>query len=138
VGITIPESGRPCSGPRSRKSELALRRIDTDNFNRSTARNVPGSRASGATRLCEPLANRTAHFPARRSSKRALSPHQHAGWLLDPGYIDGYTGQPAFRKWRSFNGIHDNSIPPLGHHRKGRAVESFSPSDGPIRSCVRF
>jgi hypothetical protein len=37
VRITGPKSGRCCSGPRSSKSELAFRRIDPDNFNRSTA-----------------------------------------------------------------------------------------------------
>jgi hypothetical protein len=27
-----------------------------------------------------------------------LSPRQHAAWLLDAGYIDGYTGKPPFQE----------------------------------------
>jgi hypothetical protein len=53
---------------------------------------------------------RTASQPGPPASRRAA----HAAWLLDAGYIDGYTGKPPLNKIRQFNGVYDNSIPPLG------------------------
>src|SRR6476619_7569027 len=54
VRITNPESGRACSRPRSRKGELALRRIDTDNFNRRAARDNGLGESAVAAAYIEP------------------------------------------------------------------------------------
>jgi hypothetical protein len=77
VRITNPESGRPCSGPRSRKSELALRRIDTDNFNRSTARDKSLSESAVAAAYIEPTTIGRNVEPVQKDFARSATPTTH-------------------------------------------------------------
>jgi len=92
----------------SQKSRCAYRRI------RAPATGVPGA-ARPAPRGSPNRYQPTARFPARAAhQKGVLSPHEHAAWPLDAGYIDRYTGKPPLKKGRRFNGVYENSIPPLG------------------------
>src|SRR5262249_28682060 len=67
--ITDPELCRLCSGPRSRKGELALRGIDTNNFGRSTASDKRRGEGAIAT---PPSSHRT--FAGMSNQSRKISP----------------------------------------------------------------
>jgi hypothetical protein len=75
--ITDAELRRLCSGPRSRKRELALRRIDTNNFGRSTTSDECRGEGAVATAYIKPSHIRRNVEPVQENFAGESTPTTH-------------------------------------------------------------
>src|SRR6185369_15031145 len=77
VRITNLKSSRPCSRPPSCKCDLTLRRIDTDNFSRSTARDKSLGESAVTAAHIEPLTIGRNVEPVQKNFAHDATPATH-------------------------------------------------------------